>query len=105
MFPMMTLHSWYSGTHISNNEHSAMCLPHPKFPSFFYCCSGGDPDRTRDGASSKEVSWPPTGIQEQRVCTVRRAVSLADLLGFGLENWENIDHIGVNGNLYSEKQG
>lgn len=101
---MMTLHSWYSGTHISNNGHSAMCLPHSKFSSFCYCCSGGILIEPEMVPHLKRLAGHPQVSRSRGFCTVRRAVSLADLLGFGLQNWENIDHIGVNGNLYSEKQ-
>lgn len=72
------------------------CLPHPRFPSSCYYCSG-NPDRTRGGASSKE--WPPLA-GNKGLCTVGTAVFRPENRG------GSIDQIGLNGewNRHSEEQ-
>lgn len=86
----MTLHFHCSGTHISyNGQKWNVCLLLNS--SAFVITAQGREMGLEIVPHPKRLAGHPQVARNKGLCTIRSAVSLADLLGSELENWESID--------------
>ena len=65
------------------------CLPPPKFPSFFIIVQRKVLMGLEVVPHPERLAGHPQVVRNKGPCAIRIAVSLADVLGFGLENWQS----------------